>query len=352
MAKRKRLTPARFEQDAPDEIASLPEAPLAPQAVPEAPEAPAPAAEHEPAPETKSFAPMRRRPPIAGVAGEAAAIAALNEMGQGLEAARAEGRLLLRIPLDDIDASYLVRDRIAIDEDEMEALKESLRRRGQQTAIEVVDLGEPNRRGRWGLISGSRRITALRRIGRGDVLAAVRRPETARNAYQAMVEENEIRAALSFYERARIAVKAAEAGAYPDARTALAELFAAASRARRSKIGSFIRIVEALDGALSFPRALTERQGLALAKVLDGEEGVSARIRDALQAGRPQDAAGEAAILASFISPRTAAKAAPREEELRPGLVCRETETELVLRGPALSEAVRDEVRALLRAVK
>ncbi|ORE91060.1 hypothetical protein ATO13_21176 [Stappia sp. 22II-S9-Z10] len=361
MAKRRRLTPARLEGDLSasvgDGFSNVATAPATPQAVPEAPPPgaydpvtgdPAPGG---PAPETKSMAPppIRRRPPIAGVAGEAAAIAALNEMGQGLESARAEGRLLLRIRLDDIYASYLVRDRIAFDEDEMEALKESLRRRGQQTAIEVVDLGEANPKGRWGLVSGWRRVTALRRIGRGEVLAAVRRPDTAREAYQAMVEENEIRAALSFYERARIAVKAAEAGAYPDARAALAELFAAGSRARRSKIGSFISIVEALDGVLRFPRALTERQGLALAKFLEAGEGASQRVVDALNAAEPETAEAEMALLATLISPRTAVKAAPREEELRPGLVCRETEDSFVLRGPALSEALREELRALLR---
>ena len=46
------------------------------------------------------------------------------------------------------------------------------------------------------------------------------------DAYVAMVEENEIRVGLSFYERARIAAKSVEAGVYPDDRAALRALFA------------------------------------------------------------------------------------------------------------------------------
>nr|WP_255720628.1 ParB N-terminal domain-containing protein [Acuticoccus kalidii] len=270
-------------------------------------------------------------------------------MGQGLESARAEGRLLVRLSLDDIDVSYLVRDRIAFDTDEMEALEESLRRRGQQTAIEVADLGDGRSAGRWGLISGWRRVTALRRIGASDVLAAVRRPDTARDAYQAMVEENEIRAALSYYERARIVVRAAEMGVYADERLALSDLFASASRPRRSKIGSFVRIVQALDGVLRFPASLPERQGLALVKVLDADEGAAERIGDALRAADPQDARAEAAVLASVLAPRSASRTTRQEVYLRPGLLCRETDDELVLKGPALSEALRDKLRAWLR---
>ena len=115
--------------------------------------------------------------PIAQVAGEAAASAALSELSQEMEAARAEGRLMVSLPLDAIDAGYLVRDRLVQDEDEMQALIASLISRGQQTPIEVVALPEPKDGQTHGLISGWRRLTALRRLYKaaqeGDRVAAL-----------------------------------------------------------------------------------------------------------------------------------------------------------------------------------
>ena len=75
-------------------------------------------------------------------------------------AARALGRMVVTVPLSDVVLDHLVRDRMALDEGEMEALKASLRARGQQTPVELTDLGG----GRYGLISGWRRLTALRRL--------------------------------------------------------------------------------------------------------------------------------------------------------------------------------------------
>ena len=113
-------------------------------------------------PETKAmagpFGPLPHHPaPIAQVAGDSALSAALREVTDELHAARAEGRLVQRLPLGSIEADHLVRDRIAENEDEMQALLGSIRARGQQTPIEVVDLGA----GRYGLISGWRRLRAL-----------------------------------------------------------------------------------------------------------------------------------------------------------------------------------------------
>lgn len=245
------------------------------------------------------------RPPIADMAGAAAATAALEEMAETLRHAREGGRMVLALPLDQIEAGYLVRDRIAADPEEMAALIESLRARGQQTPIEVVQLAPD----RFGLISGWRRLTALRQLDAetadprfATVLALLRRPDQASDAYVAMVEENEIRVGLSFYERARIVAKAVEAGVYPDDRAALRGLFGAASRPRRSKIGSFLVVVRALDGALRFPEAIGERLGLQLAQALGADPGLSARLAARLAAAPPVDAAAEQALIARGLA--------------------------------------------------
>ncbi|VDC33959.1 ParB/RepB/Spo0J family partition protein [Pseudogemmobacter humi] len=244
-------------------------------------------------------------PPIARVAAESAAEAALSEISTAMAQARAEGRLVLRLPLHEIEADHLVRDRIGLDEDELAGLMASISEHGQRNPVEVSEIAP----GRYGLISGWRRLTALRRLaaeGTGrfsHILALVRRPETAADAYIAMVEENEIRLGLSYYERARIAARATAQGVFPSEREALRRLFANASRSRRSKIGSFLALYHHFDGALRFPEAIPERLGLALEKRLEEADPAITETFLAGLRGRPaQDAAEEQARLTAFAA--------------------------------------------------
>ena len=290
MAKRKRLTPARLD-----------EAPVL---------------------ETKSAASRDPiRPPIADVAHDAASSAALTEVAQELTDARENGRLIQRLPLDAIVDDHLERDRLlgAIDADEMASLVDSIRDRGQQTAIEVTALPD----GRYGLISGLRRLTALREIAEIDtVLALVRHPNDAADAYQAMVEENEIRTGLSFYERGRIVMRAVDSGVFRADKVALHHLFKSVPRAKRSKINSFVTVARALDGRLRFPTALTEKLGLAIAKALGDDPKFIAQLHVALAASPAQDAASEAAVIAKALAGSTYKAPAPKpvRVEMRRGL--------------------------------
>ncbi|MBN7787658.1 ParB N-terminal domain-containing protein [Ponticoccus gilvus] len=265
-------------------------------------------------------------PPISHIAGDAAASSALREVAEEMSEARADGRFLLRLPLDQVDAGWLMRDRLGNDGEAQESLRESLRRHGQRTPVEVAELGG----GRYGLISGWRRLHALRSLydETGEarfatVLALPRRPDSAEDAYVAMIEENEIRLGLSYFERARIAAKSVETGVFGTEKEALQKLYASASRAKRSKIGSFLRIYHALQDALSFAPDLPERLGLALVKALDTDPDLAPRIAEALRAAPPRDAAAEQALLQSLIAgPRAPAspKPAPQREALTPGL--------------------------------
>ncbi len=290
-----------------------------------------------------------RTAPIAQVVGESSAQAALAALTADLEEARTSGRLMLRLGLEQIDAAHLQRDRLRAEPGDMADLIASIRARGQQMPIEVTALGG----GRFGLISGWRRLAALRHLQAetGDpafaqVLAVVRTPESLADAYRAMVEENEIRAGISYYERARIAALAAGAGIYPDARAAIAGLFAAASRAKRSKIGSFLVLHEQLDGQLRFAAAIPERLGLALARALGDNAGFGRRLADRLRKARPATAAAELALLEKALAtpagagdgaspvaqpgavpgtksvdrPADSAPQAPHREEIRPGI--------------------------------
>ena len=292
---RKRLTlPFAAEPDPAD----MPEGPLETKSMPFGPASRA----VSPVPPA---APAPRPPPISRIAAETAATAALEALAGEVAEARATGRMVEALPLDTIDTGHLVRDRVSFDGEDFDALVESLRLHGQRAPVEVIDLGQgfrsdlhlssadgetrgrvmgqgdaardaaPETGRRYGLISGWRRLSALRRLHAetgearfATVLALLRTPESSGAAYVAMVEENEIRAGLSYYERARIAAKAVEAGAFADRGEALRSLYATASRAKRSKIGSFLNLYDALDGSLRFPAAIGERLGLQLAQRL------------------------------------------------------------------------------------
>ena len=291
------------------------------------------------------------RPPIADVAHDAASTNALAEVAQTLTDARVEGRLIQRLPIHLIDADHLVRDRLTVDAEEMAVLKESIRQRGQQTAIEVVVLED----GRFGLISGWRRLGALRDLlsetklpAFETVLAIVRTPSDAAEAYIAMVEENEIRVGLSFYERARIVARAVDKGVFRSDRVALAQLFAAVSRSKRSKINQFLTIVRQLDRCLKFPTDLTERTGLSLVQGLEADESLAQRLIQALAAEPDRGAEREAQIIARTLAQTDPVgpliigerpRKQPEPEVLCEGLVLRvEKDGTFRLAGPALDD--------------
>ncbi len=315
----------------------------------------------------------RPTPPIAAVSGQSAEAAALREISQGIETARATGRMVVDVPLGDVSQGYLARDRIALDAEEIAALKASIRAHGQRTPAEITPLhgtgrdetdGAPAQP--WGLISGWRRLRALSdlydetgEMRFSTLRALVRPPEDAAASYVAMVEENEIRAGLSYYERARVVAEAAARGVFADQSAALRSMFATASRAKRSKIGSFIDLHEGLGDLLHFPAEIPERLGLALVSRLrlEGRH----RLRGALRDARPATAAAELALLEKLAKPpRTgdvpggdvSRAKRPQRETLAPGVDLRLRETagrlEATLSGPGVDAALLARLRAAL----
>ncbi|MFN3615403.1 MAG: chromosome partitioning protein ParB, partial [Rubrimonas sp.] len=272
--------------------------------------------------------PVLPAPPIAQVAADAG-VAALRDIEAGraavarLAEAEAEGLLLLDLPLDRIDVDYLARDRLprAAEGEDWQALKASLQTHGQRTPIEVAPLaddddGAPEGQGApYGLISGYRRVAALRRLHEetGDprfsrAKAVVRRAASLGQAFVAMVEENEIREGISYFERARVCLRAVEHGAFADVDAALNVLFAAASPAKRSKIRSFQLVVEELGDLLVFPQSIGERLGLRLAAALKAGRGGALR-RSVAEAPAPATPEAEQAVLTRALA---AAPAVPQ----------------------------------------
>jgi ParB family chromosome partitioning protein len=258
--------------------------------------------------------PRRSAAPIAAVAADSAGahdprdaearIAAAKDRADAERLREAEGRglVLEELPLELIDADALVRDRVVLDAEEMEELKASIARNGLRLPIEVFAQD-----GRYGLLSGYRRLKAVRELKAltGDarydrIKSVLREPEALGGTFAAMVEENEIRASLSHYERGRIAVIAAQQGSFANVEAAVEALFPMASKAKRSKIRSFALIFEELGDMLSFPDFLREKEGLAVATALRG--GGGPRLREALAEIVPERPEEEQAQLAEALA--------------------------------------------------
>lgn len=230
-----------------------------------------------------------------------------------LRQAEAAGLVIHEIPLDQIDADALVRDRMSLDSDELMELQSSIAAHGLRLPIEVFALAEPSQSGfSYGLLSGYRRLRAMQNLRQlsgqekyNTIKAVIRDPATLGGPFAAMVEENEIRSSLSHFERGRIAVIAAQQGVFTNVEAAVDALFAQASKAKRSKIRSFAAIFEDLGDMLVFPHVLREKDGLRLAAAL--RDGHQSRIREGLADVAPENSAEELerieAILARLEPP-------------------------------------------------
>ncbi len=263
-------------------------------------------------PSLNPFEGQASAPPIAQVAAEAATLSGMASVTDRVTLAQdqadaalwrdaqSDGLVAQKIPLSQIDADFIRRDRMKDDEEEMQELLVSLREHGLRTPIEVT----PSDDG-YGLISGYRRLSAFQRLAETDpgfetIPAFIREAGTGQGAYVSMVEENELRSNLTPYERGRIAVLAAGQGVFPSSDAAVDVLFAAASKAKRSKVRGFAKVHEALGDLLQFPLALSEKSGLKLAAAL--RDGSQAQLREALAGTNAKDAKSEWATLEGALN--------------------------------------------------
>ena len=203
-----------------------------------------------------------------------------------LRDAEGRGLVILELPLSHIRRDALVRDRVVLDAEELDELKNSIAKGGLRLPIEVFETPE-DKEYPYGLLSGYRRLIAMQQLHDmtqgelfGTIKAVVRDPDAMGGPFAAMIEENEIRSSLSHYERGRISVIAVQKGAFVNTEEAVNALFAQASKAKRSKVRSFALIFEELGDMLRFPDLIREKDGLRLAAAL--RDGAEAKLRAAL----------------------------------------------------------------------
>lgn len=297
-------------------------------------------------------------PPIAQVAAEAASlnsmagvtdrVALARDQGDAARWREAEkdGLIVQILAVADIDQDFIRRDRLVEDVEAMAELQASIKENGLRAPIEVAKTETG-----YGLISGFRRLQAYRALATGDAVFAqipafVREADAGQAAYVSMVEENEVRANLSHYERGRIAVLAKGQEVFPSIEAAVDALFAAASKAKRSKVRSFALVHEALGDLLQFPTGLTEKAGLALATAL--RDGRQTQLRAALAEADVQDAKSEWALLQKTLKD---ASTAPRDRSRggRPQEITRLPSRDLPKGGALSAEVSSDGLRIELK---
>jgi ParB family chromosome partitioning protein len=231
---------------------------------------------------------------------------------------------LIRAPLDAIDPGALPRDRTGLDPEPLAELEASIAATGLRQPIELFPLAEPEADGpRYGLLTGYRRFTAVSALHArtGDprfaaIPAFLRPAGDLAASLAAMVEENEIRANLSPFERGLVPVRARELGLFASIEEAVAALHPHAPAYKRSRLRTLAEFAEAVDGYLTAPERLSQAQCLRIARAISC--GFGELLRVALEESRLTDAAHQWALIEPILMESEENERRP-EPSSRPG---------------------------------
>ncbi|WP_435257223.1 ParB/RepB/Spo0J family partition protein [Thioclava sp. FR2] len=195
---------------------------------------------------------------------------------------------IAHIPLDQINADILPRDRSLPSAEEQDDLVRSIETLGLHTPIEVFGLETTaDQPCPYGLISGYRRLTAFRTLGRDTIPALLHNPETIHAAMAAMVAENEVRSPISPWEKGRFLARLIEDDRFENIETALTALYPSATRSQRLRLKNCALVADTFHRRLMTPERLTQAQidRLAAALRAGGEEAISLTLRAAFYTG-------------------------------------------------------------------
>jgi len=278
-------------------------------------------------PSEPAEAPRARRGPMATAVGETAD--SLKERRTIEEGIRAEndalahefvrmqklGLVIAEIPVEAVACTKLVRDRKAGADAEIGELKTSIAELGLSNPIHVERMED----GGYELIQGYRRLQSFIELGReagGERYATIPAivlagGETLEQSYRRMIDENLVRADISFAEMGELARAYAESEATEceSADDAVAVLFKSAGYQKRTYIRGFARLMALIGPALDHPEALSRNLGLAVLKRLEAEPKTRAALVADLEAAG--EAKAEQGILAAYaggaVEPETSA---------------------------------------------
>jgi ParB family transcriptional regulator, chromosome partitioning protein len=204
----------------------------------------------------------------------------------------------MRIPVElataDIMEDSLLRDRTQLDPYALDELVLSIMAEGLRHPIEVYKMSTPDEGRTYGLVSGLRRLSAMRELAsrrkNGDfttIAAFVVEPKDVPTAMSLMVSENEMRADISPWEKGLLIIRMVEEGLADTPDTAVNLLYPRLDRQRRSRLRGFAHVVDEIgDCDLTTPENLSTARMERLAAALRG--GYTSLIRETLYNCRMQ----------------------------------------------------------------
>ena len=212
------------------------------------------------------------------------------------------------VPHDAIDESALPRDRAGLDAEPLDELVASLVANGLRQPIELWQLSEPRPPHAFGLISGFRRLAAFRSLHttaadktRWQAIPAfIRQPASYAAAFAAMVEENEVRAELSPFEKGMTLVTAVRCEIFPSVDAAIDAMHAGKPYHQRSRLRTLARFAAEMDGLLTAPEKLSQAQAFRIAAAFDA--GFGEVIDTALNESSLKDPATQWEILKPILA--------------------------------------------------
>lgn len=212
------------------------------------------------------------------------------------------------VPLDQIEAYKLTRDRAMGDDMELAELVTSIRDVGLSNPIRVEQRDD----GRFELVQGYRRLTAYRALltetGDADLwgkipAAIMQRGESMEMLYRRMVDENMVRKDISFAEMAMMALNFAAdpATTETDADRAVAQLFQSASYSKRSYIRGFIPMMNVLGEHLKFYQHIPRALGLRISEELEERPEIGGQIKAVLKTLENRSVLDEVEVLRKAV---------------------------------------------------
>lgn len=145
---------------------------------------------------------VRNATPIGGISKSLGNITQQMERAKELERQLTEGQMVIEVDPNLVDSSF-IRDRLSIDDAEIEQLAELIREHGQQ--VPVLLRPHPTNPERFQVAYGHRRLAAVRKLG--GKLRAVIRDLSDEGLVVSQGQENNARKDLSFIERALFAAR-------------------------------------------------------------------------------------------------------------------------------------------------
>lgn len=194
---------------------------------------------------------------------------------------------------------------------------DQIARDGLRQSIELWALRTPQPPLRYGLISGYRRLAALTENGAKTIPAFLRDVASLPDAMANMVAENEIRAQISPWDRARTINDAVTEGICDTHDAAIATLHPVLSGAKRRRLRTTAQVVEVFDGLFPDPHALSERKLLRLAGVLRAD--LEALVFHAAAHHRPRTTQAVWELITPIMAEAEAVLANPAPIIRRPG---------------------------------